>query len=255
MARRTRSDAARFLHDHLDRSSPSSVRSTPTSFIDLWLPATPTRPRHVPLPLHCWPQVTNVVARVRRGWDGFVGPEATPTNDALTAVTVTLSLVAAPLVARRRGGGTSDALVAAVLAGDLAGGAYVNNTRACARWYERQGQGIAQHLVFAVLHVHPAAIAWMDRGAVRDVPRPTWALAHYAYMLGSSAAIQRFRPHRRLLGLVLALGGIALDRAMGPSRTAPWFAWTYYPKLLLGHAGAVLWNDEDLDSAGPSSAE
>lgn len=196
------------------------------------------------------PEVGAVVARARRRWAEFVGPEATRTDDVLTAAAAVLGAAVAPLIARRRGGDATDALMAGLLAGDLAGGAYVNNTRACARWYERGGQGPAQHLVFAGLHLHPAAVAWMDRGAGRRVPGPSWALAHYAYVLTSSGVVQRFRGHRRWLGVLLTLGGIALDRTIGPSRTAPWFAWTYYPKLLLGHAGASLWSDEDLDAAG-----
>jgi hypothetical protein len=34
--------------------------------------------------------------------------------------------------------------------------------------------------------------------------------------------------------------------ALGPSRTAPWFAPVYYAKLLLGHASAALWPDNAL---------
>ncbi|WP_402375921.1 hypothetical protein [Isoptericola rhizosphaerae] len=183
---------------------------------------------------------------VRRFWAELVGPEATPVDHALTVATTVAGAVVAPLVARRAGAGRAGAVAACLLAVDLSGGAYVNNTRACARWYERPGQGEADHLTFAALHVHPAVVAWIDRGIGRRVPGVTWAAAHYAYLMGSTAVIRRFPARRRPLGVALTVGGLALDAALGPSARAPWFAWTYYPKLLLGHAAAALWSDEDL---------
>ncbi|WP_106266844.1 MULTISPECIES: hypothetical protein [Isoptericola] len=186
---------------------------------------------------------------VRRAWAEFVGPEATPVNHALTALTTAVGAVVAPVVARRRGAARAGTVAACLLAVDLSGGAYVNNTRACARWYERPGQGDAQHLTFAALHVHPAAVAWLDRGAARRVPGAVWAAAHYVFLLESTAAIRRYPDRRRPLGVALTVGGLLLDGALGPSVRAPWFAWAYYPKLLLGHAAASWWSDEDLRAA------
>ncbi|MEN5076123.1 hypothetical protein ABE437_20070, partial [Isoptericola cucumis] len=152
-----------------------------------------------------------------------------------------------PLVARPRGADPGRAAVACALATDLAGGAYVNNTLACARWYERPGQGDGTHLAFAALHVHPAAVAWLDAGAGgRRVPGPAWAAAHYAYLMAATVVVRRSGVRRRALGVVLTAGGLVLDGLLGPSERAPWFAWTYYPKLLLGHAGASLWSDDAL---------
>ncbi len=112
---------------------------------------------------------------------------------------------------------------------------------------ERPGQGDAAHLAFAALHVHPAAVAWLDVGAgPRKVPGPAWAAAHYAYLVAATVVVRRFPSRRRPLGVVLTAGGLALDGLLGPSSCAPWFAWTYYPKLLLGHAGASLWSDDAL---------
>jgi hypothetical protein len=193
--------------------------------------------------------VTNAVGkgRLRRAWDGFVGPEATMTNHLLTAATTAVGTLAAGVVARRRGGTAAEVAVAGGLATDLAGGVYVNNTLACARWYERPGQGDAEHLRFAAIHLHPAAVAWLDRGADdRRLPGAVWAVAHYAYLMTATAAIRRWPSRRRELGVVLTAGGLALDVALQPSRSAPWFAAAYYPKLLLGHAGASLWSDEQL---------
>jgi hypothetical protein len=200
---------------------------------------------------------TGLTAKMRRAWGEFVGPEATPVNHVVTAAATVAGAVVAPLVARRRGAGAARAATACLLAVDLAGGAYVNNTRACARWYERPGQGEAEHLTFAALHVHPAAVAWLDRGDARGrrVPGPVWAAAHYAYLMGATVALRRLPSRRRPLGFALTVGGLALDVALGPSRAAPWFAWTYYPKLLMGHAAAALWSDDDLESAPPGDAD
>ena len=193
--------------------------------------------------------MTGLGATLRRAWGEFVGPEATPTNHVLTVATTTAGAVAAPLVARARGAGRARTVAACLLAVDLWGGAYVNNTRACARWYERPGQGAAAHYGFAALHVHPAAVAWLDaraEGPRRRVPPAAGAAAQYAYLMAATVVVRRNPARRRALGVVLTAGGLALDAALGPSRAAPWFAWTYYPKLLLGHASAALWSDEDL---------
>ena len=193
--------------------------------------------------------MTGLGATLRRAWGEFVGPEATSTNHVLTAVTTAAGAVAASLVARARGVGPARTVTACLLAVDLWGGAYVNNTRACARWYERPGQGAAAHYGFAALHVHPAAVAWLDTGAAgarRRVSPAAWAGAQYAYLMAATVVVRRNPARRRVLGVALTAGGLALDAALGPSRAAPWFAWTYYPKLLLGHASAALWSDEDL---------
>lgn len=187
---------------------------------------------------------------IRRAWNEFIGPEATPVNTVVALALGTAGTIGAAVMARRNGAGAVTCAVAAALAGDLWGGVYVNNTRACARWYERAGQTGADHLRFAALHVHPAAVAWMDR-ADRSVPADiAWACTHYGYMIGSTLVLRKFRRQRRLLGLALTVGGLALDPIIGRSKTAPWFGPTYYPKLLLGHAGASLWPDPALAVAG-----
>lgn len=191
-------------------------------------------------------------AALRRAWGEFVGPEATPANNVLTAVTTVVGAVAAALVARARRASPPRVGVASLLAVDLAGGAYVNNTRACARWYERPGQGFGAHVSFAALHVHPVVVAWLDAESPgRRVHPASWAAAHYAYLMASTVVIRRYPARRRALGVALTVGGLALDGALGPSPRAPWFAWAYYPKLLLGHASAALWSDEDLADTQP----
>lgn len=184
--------------------------------------------------------------RLRREWDEFVGPEATRTNTVVTLGGSAAALFVAPWMATRRGAGRGGTALVALLAVDLAGGVYVNNTRACARWYERTGQGASQHLRFAAWHVHPVAVAYVD-SAVDRQPHPLrWASAHYAYVMLATAAIRAVPKRRRLLGVTLTAGGLALDSVLGKSSTAPWFAWMYYPKLLMGHAAAALWSDAAL---------
>jgi hypothetical protein len=175
-----------------------------------------------------------MLRRLRKEWDEFVGPEATATDNAITLALGVLGAVAAPNLIMR------------VMAADLWGGVWANNTKACARWYERPGQTDADHLRFAALHVHPAVVAWMDRAEPRRVPGWAWASAHYGYLMASTLVIRRTPQRRRALGATLTAGGVALDAALGPSRTAPWFAPVYYAKLLLGHASAALWPDNAL---------
>lgn len=184
--------------------------------------------------------------RLRRSWAQLVGPEATGANIVVALAAGAAGMIGAPVVARRRGAGPGGSAVVSVLAGDLVGGAYVNNTRACARWYQRPGQGTADHLMFAALHVHPAVLACLDRGVGRRARPGRWSLAHYGYLMAATLLIRRLPEHRRGLGVALTAGGLLLDAVLGPSRVAPWFAWTYYPKLLMGHAAASLWDDTDL---------
>lgn len=189
--------------------------------------------------------------RVRRSWAAFVGPEASPTTTVVTLAAGGAGLIGGAWSARRRGAGPATTTVIALLGFDLGGGVYVNNTRACARWYERPVQGTREHLAFAALHVHPAAIAYADRsiGAREDAIR--WSLAHYGYMMAAATAIRLLPQYRRPLGVVLTSGGLLLDRVLGSSQVAGWFAGAYYPKLLMGHAAASLWTDEQLHAPPP----
>ncbi len=195
--------------------------------------------------------MARALAVVRRAWGEFVGPEAGTRDSVAILGLAAIGAAAAPAVVRRRGGADPrDELIAGVLALDLWGGAWANNTKACARWYERPGQGNAQHHGFAALHVHPALIAWLDRAEERRVPGWAWAGAHYAYLMVATVAIRRLPRHRRVLGFALTAGGLVLDRLLGASDRAPWFAAAYYPKLLLGHAAAALWSDAALRADG-----
>lgn len=189
--------------------------------------------------------VVSPVSRIGRQWARFVGPEATRFNHALAIGSAIAGAVAAGLWARRRGGGLGTVGLVAVMAADLVGGAYVNNTRACVRWYERAGQGDREHLAFAALHAHPVLVAWVDRRLGAREHALAWAVAQYGYMMVATVIIRSCPVRRRILGVALTAGGVALDRTLGPSTSVPWFSWTYYPKLLMGHAAGSFRPDED----------
>ncbi|ORX08543.1 hypothetical protein [Mycolicibacillus trivialis] len=140
----------------------------------------------------------------------------------------------------------SRGLLLRLVAIDLWGGAWVNNTRSCVRWYERPGQGAREHIGFAALHVvHPAVIAVVDHNAgARDaLSAVRWALGHYGWMTVSAAVITRARRRSRLpIAFAATVAGLILDRALEPSAAARWFAPVYYTKLLIGHAAGSIWN-------------
>ena len=188
--------------------------------------------------------MTSDRSRLRTAWDEFVGPEATPLDNTLTLGTGLVGLVLAPSLSRAaRALSRAEAALLRVLAADLWGGVVANNTRACARWYERPGQTDADHLRFAAAHLHPLLIAFLSRrtpGA--RVAGGVGAVARYSYLLLATVLIRRASgDRRRVAAVALTLAGIVLDRALGPAAVAPWFGPVYFAKLLLGHAGAALW--------------
>ncbi len=185
-------------------------------------------------------------AWARDQWDSFVGPENSAGENAVTLACATLGSLISVDVARGRAVDGRRQAAIALMSLDLWGGAAANNTRSCARWYERPGQGLAPHLGFAAAHLHPFLVAWIDR-PTRPASRRRWALTHYGYLLLATWVVRRLAErHRRLAGLLATAGGIVLDRAISPSPAAPWFAPVFYVKLLLGHASAALWSDTQL---------
>ncbi|MFB1293922.1 hypothetical protein ACAG24_000260 [Mycobacterium sp. pW049] len=182
--------------------------------------------------------------RLRTAWGEFVGPETGPAGTAVILGFAGVGAAAAPRFAASLS--TAESVLLRLCALDLWGGAVANNTRACARWYERPGQTDSHHLQFAAMHLHPALLAWMDRRESGRVPPWVWATAQYGYLIAATVAIRRAARWRRPLGLVLTAGGIALDAGLGRSQAAPWFGPVFYAKLLLGHAAGALWSEADL---------
>jgi hypothetical protein len=188
---------------------------------------------------------------LRKQWNDFVGPESTTADTAITLTLAASGALGAHRLARHRLT-TASELVLDGLAGDLWGGAWANNTRACTRWYERRGQTDRDHVKFAAVHMHPFVIAWMDHP--QRARAWVWAAAHYGHLLAATTLIRRQPRHRRVLGVVATAGGVALDRMVGPSSAAPWFAPVFYVKLLIGHASAARWPDEVLSAPPDLSA-
>ncbi|MCK0177518.1 MULTISPECIES: hypothetical protein [Mycobacteriaceae] len=176
---------------------------------------------------------------LRQAWLEFVGEETTPTGTATILAVAAAGGYLAPRLARTRLG-TAEKTLLVVSAVDLWGGAWSNNTLACARWYERPGQTDGDHLRFAAAHLHPFLLAWMDGGGRA---RLRWAVANYAYLMAATVLIRRAGRGRRVVGVAVTAGAVALDRVLGPSAAAPWFGPVFHAKLLLGHGAAALWPD------------
>lgn len=177
-------------------------------------------------------------------WDRFAGPRPSGLETAGTLAAVAAAALWADRDPDR--GRVCPGVLMRLTAIDLWGGAWVNNTRSCVRWYERPGQGAREHVGFAALHLlHPALIAVADEAAGRR-SRATaigWTLGHYGWMLASSAVITRAPRRTRFALAIGATGaGIYLDRLLEPSRGAPWFAPVFYTKLIIGHAAGSVWN-------------
>lgn len=175
-------------------------------------------------------------------WGRIAGPGAGVVENVGTLGLGVCGAVLRPRLVRPRDRhGPVGAAVVRVLASDLWGGAWCNNTPAAARWYHREGHGPRRRLLFCAAHLHPFVLAWLDREPGR---RPRWGRAgvQYVYGLGAAAVVEHAAPRsRRAIGLLATGGGVVLDRALGVSATAPWFAPVLFTKLLAGHAaGAAL---------------
>ncbi|GAA1437947.1 hypothetical protein GCM10009616_40610 [Microlunatus lacustris] len=181
--------------------------------------------------------------RVAELWDQVVGPGASRFENAGTLGSGLLGGALAPLLDAQRSGPGRDRpaeLALPLLAIDLWGGAWCNNTPTAARWYHREGRGRIQHLVFTAAHLHPFVVAWLDRRSPLHRSRLTWAISHYSYLQVATVLIaSQRRRTQRVTAVAATLGGILLDRLLGPSDRAPWFAPVYYVKLLTGHVGGA----------------
>lgn len=189
----------------------------------------------------------DVGGALKRAWGEFVGPEVTRRD---TVIELTLGALGAGLAPRlsrgRRPKGWRSALLRA-MAADLWGGVWANSTLACARWYERPAQTDRDHLRFAATHLHPFLLAGLDGPRDRaGRSRWGWAAATYGYLIAATALARAAPSARRPLGVVLTAGGVALDRVLGPSPVAPWFAPVFYGKLVFGHATAARHGDAAL---------
>lgn len=186
-----------------------------------------------------------VRAGIAGAWDRFVGP-----GQSRTELLGTLAASAAGALWGHRALASEAPrhvqVVMRVAAVDLWGGTWVNNTPSCVRWYERPGQGPADHAGFAALHLlHAAVVGYADTATGSRDPGSAsrWALAHWGWMLVSTVGVAAAPRRARLpLALGASAAGLGLDRALGRSSAAPWFAPVFYAKLLIGHAAGSIWN-------------
>ncbi|WP_369055477.1 hypothetical protein [Kineococcus terrestris] len=193
--------------------------------------------------------------RLRAAWDDVAGPGASARENtgtlaaglagALLAPRLAAPPTAPPIAPAGPVGpsrtGRADVVVLRLLALDLWGGVWCNNTPSAVRWYHRPEHGAGRRLLFCALHLHPFVVALLDQ---RRDGRPRWgrACAEHAYVLLAAAAVEAAPVRaRRATGLLAAAGGVVLDRALGGSPSAPWFAPVHVAKLLAGHvAGGAL---------------
>ncbi|WP_432487760.1 hypothetical protein [Kineococcus sp. SYSU DK018] len=132
--------------------------------------------------------------------------------------------------------------VVRVLAADLWGGAWCNNTPAAVRWYHRPERGARQRLAFCAAHLHPFVLALLDGSHGGRSTHWRRAGAEYAYLVLAAVAVEGTPAAvRPVVGVVATAGGVVLDRALGASPSAPWFAPVYFTKLIAGHAAGGAW--------------
>lgn len=180
-------------------------------------------------------------------WDRVVGPGASLGENMGTLGITIAGAVLAPTLSAGGGGNpalrsmkSGEGVLLRLLAADLWGGAWCNNTPAAMRWYQRPKQGLTHHLAFTAGHIHPFAIAFLDAKNKDSNKWFHWGLKHYLYVLLATAVIRSVPAQdRRKTAVIATLGGLVLDSALNRPSVAPWFGALYYVKLLAGHAGAV----------------
>lgn len=174
-------------------------------------------------------------------WDRFVGPGASAAENAGSLGLGLAGALLAPRLSRTSTGAPGHRLATRLLALDLWGGAWCNNTLACVRWYHRPGQQSRDRLRFVAAHVHPLVLGGLEGHDRSRAPGWLFGAAHYGYLLAATLFVERRHGRARTTAaLRAAAGGVVLDRVLGPSGAAPWFAPVFYVKLLVGHVGGGL---------------
>lgn len=170
----------------------------------------------------------------KAAWDRLVGPDATPAENIGTvsfAVAGALATaVTSPHEVHRR-----HRLTTAMLAADLWGGAWCNNTQSALLWYGRPDRRRSMDLIFPIVHLHPFVFAAMGRSSVRR------AAMEYVSML-CAVAIVRSSPQRIrrpvAAALTAAVSAASLHKGLASSNFPGWARAAYWMKLVMGHATA-----------------
>lgn len=169
-------------------------------------------------------------------WDRFVGPGMTRAELWLVLSASIVASVLAGLNVWLLGMGWLLALVAAVIAFDVIGGAVCNMTDTTKRWYHRAQAGAKDHFGFIALHiVHIALVAWLFRGDGFDMQ---FAVVVSGWLM-VSAVIVILSPEMLKSPIAVSLYMIALALTLywlGFSKGLEWFVPALFLKLLIGHA-------------------
>lgn len=168
-------------------------------------------------------------------WDRFVGPGATRAENLLQSVVPVVAGVAAaanPLAAQLAWPWWK-ALVAGLLAADLAGGVVTNATNTAKRWYHRGGQTAWHHLAFVAVHIVQVALV----GVLFRSHDWTFVAITYGAAVTGSAAIS-FAPaylQRPIATTLYMLLLVASTYFIPATPGLEWFLPVFFLKLLVAH--------------------
>jgi hypothetical protein len=171
-------------------------------------------------------------------WDRFVGPGATPREEAVQVIgTLALSAMLGLLLYTQRDSlnwTILQSVVVALFVFDITGGIVTNATSAAKRWYHRPGnEGSRAHMPFIIIHgIHLFVIAalflemdWVYFGV------------NYGYLLLAALLVIATPLYlQRPVSLVLFSGGLLLGISiLEPAAGLEWFLPFFYLKLLVSH--------------------
>lgn len=168
-------------------------------------------------------------------FDKFIGPGATNTEIVMQIGIPLLALILAPLYATKiaKDWAVIQYAVCGLLAFDIAGGVIANSTSSAKRWYHRQDQTFANHIIFTSIHLlHLLLVSWVFLSL--DL---MWVLYAGGYLLVAAAitlAVPQYiqRPISLLTYSIALL--LTLYMLESPSGLE-WFLPLFYLKLLVSH--------------------
>ncbi|MFN8629351.1 MAG: glycine zipper 2TM domain-containing protein [Chloroflexota bacterium] len=162
-------------------------------------------------------------------WDRFMGPGATPVENAGTVVGAVLGGIIGSLLPHRG----RERVLGAVAGFDVLGGVWANETPAAKRWYHREGVGRFASTQFAAVHVYPFLVeAVTGRRAWRR------AAVQWAGPVIASAIVEATPPasQERVATAASALAGAA-GAVLAPAGFR-WLPPLLAVKLIHAHAAA-----------------
>ena len=167
-------------------------------------------------------------------WDRLVGPGAARWENAGSLGFAAVGAASAPYLVRRqrRDVNPVELAVAAVVGGDLGGGAWCNETPSSKRWYHRAGTTRLGRVGFAAMHVYPFLVeATSGRGQWRS------ATISYGTLVASAAVLELVpRDRRRSVAYGLYTVWLAATSIISPPPAGyAWLPSLLGFKLMVGH--------------------